>query len=347
MIVDILQKAIWSMKRIEHPGHMLVEQEFHNWINTAGFVRNSLNHTTGAATGFDKVGISKVVELAEVIGRDKPEYRKGLTLTDFVNKLADILISQYDNFQEKPIDELFVIMFRSEFDKWFRAETVDRRHFIPCSIIYGKAESFSVGPVEFFHVSNIPPGTFGSSAISPQNDMLLTPFFEAMQKRDANWIAAVHLDGYHPSRSSELANLTVDVAIGILKLTIPRDISERFSRITARTLPPWYSNVSISAGKTTVEVKHAQFAQAIPGKSLNRILKNGHRIIDSGGECLYAFLGLNNVIVKLRQAWCDAVYWFHEGLIEPLDSLAVIKLETAVEVLLRSQSKSGSQKRLE
>ena len=49
---------------------------------------------------------------------------------------------------------------------------------------------------------------------------------------------------------------------------------------------------------------------------------------------------------KIDQAWCDAAYWFHEGLANSLDTVATVKLETAVEVLLRSESSKGSGKRM-
>jgi hypothetical protein len=39
-------------------------------------------------------------------------------------------------------------------------------------------------------------------------------------------------------------------------------------------------------------------------------------------------------------------YWFHEALAEPIDSIAIAKLETALEVLLRSESSKGSTSRV-
>jgi hypothetical protein len=38
----------------------------------------------------------------------------------------------------------------------------------------------------------------------------------------------------------------------------------------------------------------------------------------------------------------DAAYWLHEALAEPIDSIAIAKLETALEVLLRFESSKGS-----
>jgi hypothetical protein len=55
---------------------------------------------------------------------------------------------------------------------------------------------------------------------------------------------------------------------------------------------------------------------------------------------------VNGRLPTLNQAWADAAYWFHEGLAEPLDTIAVPKLETAIEVLLRAESTPGSKSRV-
>jgi hypothetical protein len=48
---------------------------------------------------------------------------------------------------------------------------------------------------------------------------------------------------------------------------------------------------------------------------------------------------------NLETAWCDAGYWLHEALAEPIDSIAIAKLETAVEVLVRAESTARSKRR--
>jgi hypothetical protein len=48
----------------------------------------------------------------------------------------------------------------------------------------------------------------------------------------------------------------------------------------------------------------------------------------------------------LETAWCDAAYWLREGLAEPIDSIAVAKLETALEVFLCSENSKESRARL-
>ncbi len=64
------------------------------------------------------------------------------------------------------------------------------------------------------------------------------------------------------------------------------------------------------------------------------------------GRRLAAYLAAASPLPNLDEAWCNAAYWYHEALAENLDTVAVAKLETAIEVLFRAESMSGSKQRL-
>lgn len=66
----------------------------------------------------------------------------------------------------------------------------------------------------------------------------------------------------------------------------------------------------------------------------------------SMGQRLSAFLDASSSVPDLDEAWCNAAYWYHEALAETLDTVAVAKLETAIEVLFRAENMSGSKRRL-
>lgn len=347
MKTDLLRQAVESIKSLKHPGHLLEGAEFQKWLDSAGLVHSSISMSTGTATGFDAIGMAKVAELAKALRKEVPEYCRGISLPAFIKQAADMLISKYGTSENVVIDHVQVESYTMEVESWFEKIAIKQRHFVPCAILYGPAESFSVGPVTFIHVANFSRDTMGMAQDNLFDNLLMAPLFDAMKDRAASWIAVVDVDGCHPSRSSELADLAVDIAIGILQLAIPREISERMARITARTLPPWRSNVVMAGGQLSVSVQHPQFIFALPGEFLDLKIAEAQPILDIAGQCLSTFLAGNGPLSKLRLAWCDAAYWFHEGMAEPLDSLAVAKLETAVEVLLRSESSAGSQKRME
>jgi hypothetical protein len=79
---------------------------------------------------------------------------------------------------------------------------------------------------------------------------------------------------------------------------------------------------------------------------LGQIVRESAPLITSVGNRVRAFTAGSFCLPKLEQAWCDAAYWLHEGLAEPMDPIAVTKLETAIEVLLRAENKSGSERRI-
>ena len=68
--------------------------------------------------------------------------------------------------------------------------------------------------------------------------------------------------------------------------------------------------------------------------------------IEAMGRFIEAYLSGRGNLVRLRRAWCNAVYWFHEGLSEPLDAVATVKLETAIENLFLAESTAKAKKRM-
>ena len=55
------------------------------------------------------------------------------------------------------------------------------------------------------------------------------------------------------------------------------------------------------------------------------------------GRRLSAYLEATSVVPDLDEAWCNVMYWFHEAMAECLDTVAVAKLETSIEVLFRAE----------
>jgi hypothetical protein len=82
-----------------------------------------------------------------------------------------------------------------------------------------------------------------------------------------------------------------------------------------------------------------------PG-TLADILQKTEALITAVGSCVQSFVTGRFRLSNLECAWCDAAYWLHEALAEPLDSIAIAKLETALEVLLIGQNPAGSERRI-
>ncbi|WP_375462119.1 hypothetical protein [uncultured Enterovirga sp.] len=72
----------------------------------------------------------------------------------------------------------------------------------------------------------------------------------------------------------------------------------------------------------------------------------GAGTLSSAGKRISSFVAGAGTLSALQMAWCNAAYWFHEALAEPLTTVAIAKLETAVENLFGSPSLGESNSRI-
>ena len=112
------------------------------------------------------------------------------------------------------------------------------------------------------------------------------------------------------------------------------------------TLPDVTTAISESDGQLNISNTFDEPGQALGDGALDHYLRNGAALLSSVGRRAQAYLAGQSHLPKLNLAWCDAAYWFHEGLAEPLETIAVPKLETAIEVLFRSENSRGSERRM-
>lgn len=118
------------------------------------------------------------------------------------------------------------------------------------------------------------------------------------------------------------------------------------ARVTARTAPAWRGNLTVTSGQICPGVQNNLPALGLSAADFDALITAVEKLLAAAGRRLSMFVTGQMSLPKIDQAWCDAAYWFHEGLAEPLDTVATVKLETAVEVLLRSESSKGSGKRM-
>ena len=85
---------------------------------------------------------------------------------------------------------------------------------------------------------------------------------------------------------------------------------------------------------------------AIGAGTLPDILQKAAPIFTAVGNVVRSFASGSFRLPKLERAWCDAAYWLHQALAKSIDTIAIAKLETALEVLLRAESTRGSQQRI-
>lgn len=310
-----------------------------------GMVYGTINPSNGHSVGIPQEASSKVGLLTKSLRRDNPNILRGVSLEVMCEKVVKAIIELFrerigEQAQPRDLTEL-----KQRIETWFDAVAVTRQHFIPCTILPSRAQAFEIGPIRFLHISDLNPTDFGLPQRDDVRGLLLDPLTRMMQERAAGWIGVVQIEGREEKRSAEIADLAVDVALGGLQLIILADYGRYIARITARTLPPYRGSLAVTDGKVTGGVRNMQPGHGLLAASFETFVNSATTARESIGRRVDAYLSNQVALPSLEQAWCDAVYWFHESLSEPLDTVAVTKLETAIENLFAAGNTTNSKKR--
>ncbi|MCP3709954.1 hypothetical protein M3I54_23730 [Paraburkholderia sp. CNPSo 3274] len=290
----------------------------------------------GNALGFKRAGVDAAIALTESLLKEHPEYARGTSFERLLSKVADELIKAVRI--GTPHEDYDI--FKTGIASWFAEEAAPKTHFIPCAVSPNDSRSFHVGPVTFQFVN----GFAAAHQVESKDEVEKFGYNQILEYaagQGARWIAQVETEGYDNERSAEHADSAVDIALVALQLFIPPSISKEVARSTARTIPK-----NINTFKKVGDHLRAGFTRADPcmsysGPYFDMILGKNKAILESVGNRVDAFVKGQSTLVRLDQAWCDAAYWFHEGISEKLDTVAIAKMETSIEVLLFAQSTSG------
>jgi hypothetical protein len=148
--------------------------------------------------------------------------------------------------------------------------------------------------------------------------------------------------GYERERSYEIADLAIDFAVAGLQTLLPTEQARNMGRVNTRSFPPFRISLCFTKNDYSFNRKDNTPGRGIGGDIFIDHLIKHCAAINSIGNRIAGYLSGDFRLQNLQQQWCDAAYWFHEGLAEPIESIAVAKLETAIEVLLRSESMQKS-----
>ncbi len=313
------------------------------WLEGLPFFRARMS-ISGQVVGIPKKAGLALINLTDSFFKES-EYARGITFGDLVDQLAHLIIEIFGDDPGRKIDIADLDRLETELRNWFKKNSAPSHLYIPCALTTVHGRAFKVGPVSFTHITD-----FVDQERKADDKMFEVAFHQvlsAMQAEAAHWMATVDVLDCTKKRSWEIGDLAVDIALTGLQLVIPLNFSQRMARMTARNLPRNREMVCRVNGVLSSGGANQQPALAMGTGVLEACLHAGTTILEAVGRRVESYLtGTSDPLCALEQAWCDAVYWFHEGLAEPLDTIAVPKLETAIEVLLRAESSSGSKARI-
>lgn len=148
-------------------------------------------------------------------------------------------------------------------------------------------------------------------------------------------------------RGEEIGALATDLAIVGLQLALPLSWGTRtMARLNVRRGEAQGQTLSLAGGSYAVGFQNRDAGLTIGSGTMEDVLQKTAPVIEAVGRYATSFATGQFRLCHLEQAWCDAAYWLHVALAETIDSIAIAKLETALEVLVRAESTAGSETRI-
>ena len=298
--------------------------------------------TTIRPTGHDAFN-----QLSECLVGHFPAMERGTNFANFQSELFKQL-EAYAGWDPPAIVDADAQRLLDHFDEWFKGLASPRTVFVPCALTPWAAPRFNVGPVTFVYVDEITKSEFYPSGTTP--DVLAKYNFDTllqlMRETHAHWLARVTVDGCEQQRAEEIGELAVDLAIVALQLAAPNLDTRSMSRMDSRRGSAEKRVISEADGYYNESWTRKEPGLAIGSGTLADILQKITPLVTAVGNVVRSFTTGVYRLPILERGWCDAAYWLQEARAEPIDSIAIAKLETALEVLLRSENSKGSTSRV-
>ena len=324
---------------------MLVNDQVQQWLKTyeIAFPMDWLR--TGEARGFKQSGVTSLIELTSILRREEPTYRRGTRPERLAARVAHSIAAVFQGRLTSIPTPNDVTAVEQEVKRRFASEVVACARCIPCQIIPEHAAAFTVGPVEFYSKEDL----IKRENLSAENlvgEISYGPLLEFMKNQRAYWVGEVTVEGFDEAAGLERANIAIDLALTAVQIAIPPYYSRDMARITGRTMPSAIGSVTKVGGRARFGSERRDPGLGFSAGAFELFLSKSKHLMASIGNRVRAYLTDDAALPKLDQSWSDAAYWLHEGLAEPLDTVAVTKLETAIEVLLSASSTKNSGPRL-
>ncbi len=343
---NLIESALKNFVITPVPETMLVNDQAQQWLKKYEIAFGMDWLRTGETRGFKQSGVTSLIELTSILRREEPTYRRGTRPERLAALIAHSIVSVFQDRLASTPTLNDVVAVEQEVGRSFAAKTVACTHCIPCRIIPEPASSFSVGPVKFYSKEDLIRRENLSTG-NPLQELSYSPLLEFMKNQLAYWVADVTVEGFDEAAGLERANIAIDLALTAIQTAIPPYYSRGMTRLTDRTLPSAIGSVTKVGGHARFGSQRRDPGLGFSAGAFDQFLSKSAPILVSIGNRVRAYVTDNAALPKLDQSWSDAAYWLHEGLTEPLDTVAVTKLETAIEVLLSAASSKNSGSRLE
>jgi hypothetical protein len=319
--------------------------------------KHKLHHATldlpeSTARGFTAEGALALREIAGTIRRADPTWRKAVTREQLEKKLASEILSLLAGGCQQGGAEVR-LKLEPRLVAWLAEITKTRLHVVPIVFLPEHMARFSIGPVDFVHRSDLAsPTDFGihhdptMPGAAVFHRLTVERIDQTLASRNAQWIALIRVSNRQELVSTATANNTVDIALGALQALMGISDLNEIGRVGGR-LSNWESFATwfhLDGTSGFAPMSGAPGASIDVGE-FDRWLAKSRNVLEALGRRVGTYLDGGN-FPKLSEAWCEAVYWYHEASAERLETMRVARLETSLEVLFRAENGSGSTRRI-
>jgi hypothetical protein len=355
---ELVRQAFVDLRTISLRSSSPDETNLTDVLDAGGVQHGFIDYVAGTATGYSRSGLAALAELAQIYR--STDSRRSLqassaTLAKLLAATIAKLWLEYGNSIPAPDDFVAVDGMVNE---WFASLTHTRLHAVPCIISPYPAPAFDIGPVHFSTWHDFPADRFGvtreefwgigsSESKREVGGVHFGSLMKMAHERSAGWVAVVEISGKAEQESKAMADIAVDIALGALKAVAPGLEIRNICRATSSTPPLWRADVWSDGSYTRNGVSNFEPAKVIaPAVFADVLGLQVRRSLDVVGRRLEEYLGASSNFPLLVESWANAAYWFNQAVAEALDTVAVFKLETTIEVLFRSEDMAGSKSRL-
>lgn len=315
-------------------------------LEERGIVGLTIDFRERNAKGFSREAARNLVQLTKSLRQSRADFVWGVSLNAMSHAVAKTVMEMFRTRSADEANAEDLARLKRTVEAQFAEAAVTRCHLIPCMIFPSSARSIEFGPVRFFHQSALDPKEYGLAAIKGGVEAYFGQLSRMMARHEANWLAEVSVGGCERQRSTEIAGLAVDVALGGLQLVVPVVYGRDMARITARRMPVYSGSFAVTDMTVETSFKRRQPGLGLSANDFDGFIVAASAEIEAMGRFIEAYLSGRGNLPRLRRAWCNAVYWFHEGMAEPLDTVATVKLETAIENLFLAESTAKAKRRM-
>lgn len=347
--LELLRTIVTHTTHEPPPDGLLSGEEVNRWARAYAF---SISKPSGERIGVRREGVAAAIKLAGSMASNSAIYHRGMRYRSLTEAILNVSGEKFRDRAPTSIIASDVAAIKGAVAEWFSQHVQPRCYLVPCALMpdlsgFPHAKPFKIGPVSFSHIVDHLK-TKGLSNLEERaiEEIHYRPLLEMMEDRRATWVAEVEIDGCEEHKASQVAGLAIDIAITGIQLMIPSLYSRNMARITGRTSPPCIASVYRTGSQTLGGVHWCPPGHGMSGGAFDALIAKQADTAQSVGRRVSAYVQGGAQLPTLEQAWSDAAYWFHEGLAETLDTVAVAKLETAIEVLFCAESSKKSEQRL-